>query len=450
MSRFLFTTLPTNDFGLLTRSLPIAHELKLRGHKVTFCHPAKGPQILIAEAGFENLLPDDPLYYFIADWSPEGILRLLRRGRPLRTLRIAASYLNGLIRSGTPEFWNIDDFIQVIDANFTRANVGSLAAMIESSQADAVVDFFNPYACIAARLLEKPLITVIQSHQHPQSPGFIWWKDSPPDLRSTAPFFNDILAQYGLPAIKSTGDLFVGNLTLVVGMPELDPLPDTAQVTYIGPVLWQNPKSCIPEWLATVKRDRPVVWIYPGRLRYAGKLRTWGDSEIVLQASIEALAQENVQVVLTTGHQDLPRSFLPLPPNFRFEPFVPGLAMAEQSDLMIHHGGYGSCQTGLYAGTPEVIIPTMSERESNARRVVAQGAGEIVMPSSDPSGKRKKVDSADLAAKVHKVLSTPSYKENAKRINARLKEYGGSPMAARLIEEAIKTRGSANNRHFST
>ena len=124
--------------------------------------------------------------------------------------------------------------------------------------------------------------------------------------------------------------------------------------------------------------------------------------------------------------------------------------MAEGSDLMIHHGGYGSCQTGLYAGTPEVIIPTMSERESNARRVVAQGAGEIVMPSSDPSGKRKKVDSADLAAKVRKVLSTLSYKENAKRISARLKEYGGSPLAAQLIEEAVKTRGSANNRQFST
>ena len=57
MSRSLFTTLPTNDFGLLTRSLPIARELKIRGHEVIFCHPAKGPQILIAEAGFENLLP---------------------------------------------------------------------------------------------------------------------------------------------------------------------------------------------------------------------------------------------------------------------------------------------------------------------------------------------------------------------------------------------------------
>jgi len=46
-----------------------------------------------------------------------------------------------------------------------------------------------------------------------------------------------------------------------------------------------------------------------------------------------------------------------LPPNFYYASYVPGLAMAERSDLLIHHGGYGSCQTGLYAGTPAVIIP---------------------------------------------------------------------------------------------
>jgi len=163
----------------------------------------------------------------------------------------------------------------------------------------------------------------------------------------------------------------------------------------------------------------------------------------VLKASIEALANENVQVVLSTGHQDLPRSYKPLPPNFCFEPFVPGLAMAERSDLMIHHGGYGSCQTGLYAGIPQVIIPTLSERESNARRVLQQGAGEIVLPTSDARGLNKKVDATELAAKVRQVLSAPSYKENAMRISAKLKEYGGAPMAARLIEEMVQP-GRAN------
>jgi UDP:flavonoid glycosyltransferase YjiC (YdhE family) len=55
--KYLFTTLPTNDLGLLTRSLPIACELRRRGREVVFCSPATAPSQLVAEAGFENLIP---------------------------------------------------------------------------------------------------------------------------------------------------------------------------------------------------------------------------------------------------------------------------------------------------------------------------------------------------------------------------------------------------------
>jgi UDP:flavonoid glycosyltransferase YjiC (YdhE family) len=40
-----------------------------------------------------------------------------------------------------------------------------------------------------------------------------------------------------------------------------------------------------------------------------------------------------------------------------------------------HHGGYGSCQTGLVPGTPALILPTFPERESNARRIRQMEAG---------------------------------------------------------------------------
>jgi UDP:flavonoid glycosyltransferase YjiC (YdhE family) len=116
-------------------------------------------------------------------------------------------------------------------------------------------------------------------------------------------------------------------------------------------------------------------------------------------------------------------------------PFVPGLAMAKRSNLIIHHGGYGSCQTGAYVGTPAVIIPTMSERENNARRLQEQGAAEILLPASDSTGKKKRIDSRKLAASVNKVLSTPSYKENAERLMVKLLKYGGPSEAARLMRK---------------
>ena len=443
MSKFLFSVIPTNDFGCLARSLPIARELKLRGHQVAFCHAAKGPQILIAEEGFQNLQPDDPLYYLLSDPTILGFFRLLGKGRALRTLRAAAGVLRKAAKQttsdGNIDDLNLADFFLFENEQFTCASIAAFMAMINSFQADAVVDFFNPWACVAARILKKPVIAVIQSQMHPQSPGLIWWKDHPSVSPISVPVLDTILGQHGLPATKSFFEEMLGDLTLVVGIPELDPIAATAGVTYLGAVLWQNQRAHLSETIANLKKDKPAVWIYTGRLRYSSRPTPW-DSEIVLQASIEALANENVQVVLTTGHQDLPGSYKPLPPNFHFEPFVPGLAMAERSDLMIHHGGYGSCQTGLYLGTPQVIIPTLSERESNARRVLQQGAGEIVLPTSDATGISKKVDASELAAKVRKVLSTPSYKENARRISAKLREYGGAPRAAELIEEYLSQR----------
>ena len=429
MSRFLFTTLPSNDLGLLTRSLPIARELKLRGHEVAYCHPARSPQILIGEAGFQNVLPDDPLYHMMADSSLRGLLRLLARGRPLRTLSVLRKTIRAFQQLSAAELWNIDQFSATVTAGSLRADVAALVQLIRSLHADAVVDFWDLRACIAARILGKPLITVIQSQQHPESPGFIWWKDPPTEIPSAVPVINGVLREHGVPAIRTVGDLFIGDLTLVLGIPELDPLPQTACVTYIGPVLWQKPEAVVPPWITRLRADKPVVWVYTGKLRYAGRRATAFDSEIVLKTSIAALSAEDVQVVLTTGYHELPRSFLPLPANFRFEPFVPGLAMAKRSDVMIHHGGFGSCQTGVYVGTPAVIIPTFSERESNARRIVSQGAGEMVLPTSDASGKNKKADPADLAAKVRSVLSNPSYRENAARLRATLLEYGGAPEA---------------------
>jgi UDP:flavonoid glycosyltransferase YjiC (YdhE family) len=439
MSKFLVTVGPTNDFGLLTRSLPIARELKRRGHEVAFCHPASGPQIVIAEEGFPNLLPDDPLYYLLPDPTMRGLGRVLARGRALRTLKVMAGILRTAARrrahnESFEEF--MGDFLLFADEEFTRANVAAFVKMMNSYKPDAIVDNFSPWACIAARILKKPVIEVLQSQGHPQSPGLIWWKDHPPEPQISISILNDILTQHGSTPIKGFFDLMFGDLTLVVGIPELDPIA-ADDVNYIGAVLWQSQKARLSEAITKLETDTPVIWIYTGRLRYAGLRPTPIDSEVVLQASVKALANENVQVVLTTGHQDLPKAYSPLPPNFHFETFVPGLDMARRSDLMIHHGGYGSCQTGLYMGIPQVIIPTMSERESNARRVLQQGAGEIVLPASDQSGTNKVVDASELAAKVRKVLSTPSYKENALRISARLKQYGGAPKAAQLIEDYL-------------
>ncbi|HET7089331.1 MAG TPA: nucleotide disphospho-sugar-binding domain-containing protein [Anaerolineae bacterium] len=447
MRRFLFTTLASNDLGLLTRSLPIARELAKRGHRVAFCNPAEAPSKLIAEAGFENLLAKHPLYYLNylktkGDLTLKGLYRAIRSGQLKQDYEGLFGFLRQLVRClptalpTTSEVWSVDHLAAIggmLGENFVRAECEALLALMTDYEADVIVDFFNAPACIAARAVGKPLVTVIQADMHPDSRGFIWWREPPPDLPTPTPTLNKILADYRLPPICKTEELFVGDLTLVLGMPETDPLPAKAQVTYIGPILWQKAEAELPDWFDKSSTEKPVIWVYSGNPRYL-PVRTPVDSVVVLHACIAALANAEAQVVLTTGHHALPKDVLPLPANFRYAPYVPGLAMAQQSDLLIHHGGYGSCQLGLYTGTPAVIIPTYSERESNARRVAAVGAGEFVLPTQGAWGK-KSVRVEELRAKVKQVLSDPGYAASTKRIAEKMRTYGGAAEAARLIED---------------
>ena len=90
--------------------------------------------------------------------------------------------------------------------------------------------------------------------------------------------------------------------------------------------------------------------------------------------------------------------------------------------------------TGLSTGTPAVIIPTITERESNARRVVAAGAGEIVLPVDGADGE-KHVSPDDFSAKIHRVLNDPAYRSSARRVAESMRHYGGVKQAADRIEK---------------
>lgn len=438
MKNLLFTTLPTNDLGLLTRSLPIARELRDRGHKVAFCSPAKAPSKLILDAGFENLSPKWPVYRLMSgDKSLSSFFHFLGSKHLISDFGIIRSVLKHMNRFSTAEIWNIDhfmDFLGMWNEKGIRATVQAMIDLISDYDPDAIVDFWNPWACIAAKVTNTPLITVIQADMHPQSNGFIWWKQPSFEIPNPVSAINAILSEYKLKPIKKTGELLIGDKTLVVGMPETDPLPDTAEVSYIGSILWQKRSEKLPDWIENLNKELPLIWIYPGNPRYLKELKGPFDSIVIIHACIEALKDMSVQVVLSTGYHSLPKSVLPLPSNFRHAPFVPGLAMAERSDLLIHHGGYGSCQTGLYTGTPALIIPTYSERESNARRIAALNAGDFILPKSDPTGKKKQIQADDVYTKVQNILSNSSFTDNANRISKKLKIYGGAENAVDLIE----------------
>jgi UDP:flavonoid glycosyltransferase YjiC (YdhE family) len=214
-------------------------------------------------------------------------------------------------------------------------------------------------------------------------------------------------------------------------------LPGATDVTYIGSVLWQQAGASLPGSITSLSTNKPLVWVYSGNPKY-GKRDDSLDSLAVIEGAIAAFATMDVHVVVTTGHHGLPSSLAPLPNNFVHEPYVPGLAMAARCDVLVHHGGYGSCQTGLHAGKPAVILPTYSERESNARRMAAIGAAIIVPVVASSTG--KSVDPHALATAVTHALSDRSLARNARAAGEKLRAEGGPERAAELIEALGQAR----------
>lgn len=407
MARFLVTMLAANDLGLPTRMVPIARALADRGHDVAIFNPAPAPGKLIAEAGLTSLpMPARPM--------PAPAFDLIQ----------------------VSEAWDVEHFFGSVytSEEYVREALPVYLDLVRDYAPDAIVDSFDPLSCLAARILKVSLVTVLQGNFHPESRGFKWWeKERPAGLSSGTGHVNKVIAEYGLAPLERCIDVMAGDLSLIVGTPETDPVDEHANVTYIGPMVFQRGDAALPAWVNEISRERPLVWVYPGNPRYA-PVATPIDSIVVIRAAIEALADEPVGVVLTTGYQELPEELGVLPKNFRHAAYVPGLLMAERCDLIVFHGGHSSAMTTLKAGTPAVIIPTITERESNARRLMSLGAGEVVMPVNGADGE-KRIDVAEFGAKVKRVLNEPSYRQSAKRVSESMRRFGGADAAAERIEK---------------
>lgn len=404
--------LPANDLGLPTRMVPIARALAGRGHAVAVFNPAPAPGKLIAEAGLTSLpMP--------AHAMPDPVFDLVQ----------------------VSQAWDVEHLFGGVytEEGYVRRAVAVYLDLLRDFAPDVVVDSFEPMACLAARILKVPLVTVLQGNFHPASRGFCWWEATrPAGLPSPAAFINRVASEYGLPPVDRCVDLFAGDLSLIVGTPESDPVDANANVTYIGPMVFQRGDAVLPGWVEALSAKQPLIWVYSGNPRYAA-VATPVDSIVVIRAAVEALSHAPVQVVLTTGYQELPDEFRALPPNFHDAAYVPGPLMAKRCDLMVHHGGHSSVMTGLSAGTPAVIIPTMTERVSNARRLVALGAGEIVLPLDGDDGE-KQIDLAEFSAKVNRVLSDPSYRAAAALVAESMRRFGGAQEAAEKIERFAADR----------
>ncbi len=130
-----------------------------------------------------------------------------------------------------------------------------------------------------------------------------------------------------------------------------------------------------PPWWSELDGDRPVVHVTQGTVDNA-------DLGRLLEPTIEALAGEDVIVVVTTGGRDVSSckvtaaARIPMSPNI-----IPHDVLLPKVDVMVTNGGYGAVQRALSTGVPLVVAGNTEDKPEVAARVAWTGAGVNLRPA---------------------------------------------------------------------
>ena len=141
---------------------------------------------------------------------------------------------------------------------------------------------------------------------------------------------------------------------------------------------------------------------------------------------IEALKDENVEVIISCGKDVDANSLGALPDNIKVFPYVDQLDVLSRTSVFITHCGMNSVSESLYMASSMAFYPQTNEQEAVARRAYEIGAGEYLRDDSVDGIKKT----------VRTLLADPKYLRAAKACSDDFRSCPGVKGAADFIETA--------------
>ncbi|WP_203581008.1 glycosyltransferase [Microbacterium hibisci] len=229
-------------------------------------------------------------------------------------------------------------------------------------------------------------------------------------------------AAVGLPAAPLTLEQTVisPQRVLATGSPALDfaRTDRPAHLDFVGLLTIAASASPLPPWWDDLY-GRTVVHVTQGTQNI--------DPSDLIRPALEALADRDVLVVVSTGVRGRDGLPFPVPANARVAGMVPYDALLPRVDVVITNGGWGGTLAALGHGIPLVIAGGDLDKPEIAARVAWIGAG-VDLRTGTPT--------AEQVARGYERASTdPAMRAAAERIGVDLRSRGGAPRAAELIEE---------------
>jgi len=168
--------------------------------------------------------------------------------------------------------------------------------------------------------------------------------------------------------------------------------------------------------------DQPLVYVSFGSV--AAALPPFAG---IYPAVLEALAEEPVRVLLTTG-RGVAIDTLTVPPNTRVEQWWPQADVLPYAAAVVGHGGFGTTMAALAAGVPQVVLPLFAmDQFVNADHVAAVGAGLTVAGGPAAAG--------ELPAALALVLHDGDYRAGARTVADKMAQLPPVADVVPVLEE---------------
>ena len=174
-----------------------------------------------------------------------------------------------------------------------------------------------------------------------------------------------------------------------------------------------------PPWLDELP-TRPTVYVTLG---------TVFNATVVFRTILDALAGEDVNVVVTIGNNNDPAELEPIPQNAHDERCVSQAFLLPRADVTIGHGGSGSTLAALAHGLPMLLLPRGADQFENARRCADLGAARVLLPDA--------VTRDAVRDAVRALLADGAYAGQARAVAAEIAAMPApSEVATRLLAAA--------------
>jgi UDP:flavonoid glycosyltransferase YjiC (YdhE family) len=373
-------------FGHIGTFLPVARELRARGHAVHWA---------VAEPHqAARLLPREQFAWLAAPTFPEQ-----RREHP------PLNYADILLRFG---YVHADDLLGLTVA---------WRELLRLTGARIVLADHAPTAILAARTLGIPVMLFGSGFFTPPpvspTPNLRPWQAVPAErLQQTDALalanINTVLAHFERPALKSVAELFRVAEASLLTFPELDHYAQRGPAHY-----WGALPAAVAEAPLWPETSGPKVFAY---------LRTSG---VHVDAAMQVLRASGAAVLAYVPDATPEWRARYAAPNLRFAAAPVDLnAAARDADAAVTYASPAATIAFLLAGKPGLMLPAHLEQFLTARRVVEMGAGVLQHTEQPPSG---------LAELLTRVLHDPVPRDNARAFARKYAQFDQAAVLGHLV-----------------